>query len=435
MAFNPKHDSGAHAPGGKTGHLSPLLKQSSDVIVSHGEGAYIHDTAGKRYLDFSSGIGVTATGHCHPKVVAAAQEQAGKLVHGQYAILMHQPMMALVERLAERMPGDIDSLFFSNAGTEAVEASLRLARQATGRPNIITFQGGFHGRTMGALSVTTSSVGLRAGLQPMMGGVVVAPFPNTYRLQMDEKTATDFCLRELDNIFATYSSPCETAAMLIEPVQGESGYVPANTAFMQGLRERCDAHKLLLIADEVQSGYGRTGKFWAHEHYAVHPDIVITAKGLASGFPLSAIGARQDLMGKGWPGSQGGTYGGNAVACAAALATLDVIEEEGLVENAAEQGAHLRERLDQLQAAFPEIGDVRGKGLMIGTEMVNAEGKPDGDRAMRILKAAEKRGLLLIRCGAYGGQIVRWLPPLIVTREQIDVAMDVFEQVLQETRG
>lgn len=435
MAFNPKHDNGAHAPGGKTGHLSPLLKQSSDVVVSHGEGAYIHDTAGNRFLDFSSGIGVTATGHCHPKVVAAAQEQAGKLIHGQYAILMHQPMMALVERLAERMPGDIDSLFFSNAGTEAVEASLRLARHATGRPNIITFQGGFHGRTMGALSVTTSSVGLRAGLQPMMGGVVVAPFPNTYRLQMDEKTATDFCLRELDNIFATYSSPCETAALLVEPVQGESGYVPANIAFMQGLRERCDAHKLLLIADEVQSGYGRTGKFWAHEHYQAHPDIVITAKGLASGFPLSAIGANQELMGKGFPGSQGGTYGGNAVACAAALATLDVIEEEGLVENAAEQGAHLRQRLGQIQSAFPEIGDVRGKGLMIGTEMVNADGKPDGDRALRILKAAEKRGLLLIRCGAYGGQIVRWLPPLIVTREQIDFAMDVFEEVLKETRA
>ncbi|MCK8517150.1 aminotransferase class III-fold pyridoxal phosphate-dependent enzyme [Methylonatrum kenyense] len=435
MAFNPKHDGGANTPSDKTGHLSPLLKQSSDIVVSHGEGAYIHDTAGKRYLDFSSGIGVTATGHCHPKVVTAAQEQAGKLVHGQYAIVKHQPMLALVERLAERMPGDIDSLFFSNAGTEAVEASLRLARHATGRPNIITFQGGFHGRTMGALSVTTSSVGLRAGLQPMMGGVVVAPFPNTYRLQMDEKTATDFCLRELDNILATQSSPCETAAMLVEPVQGESGYVPANTAFMQGLRERCDAHKLLLIADEIQSGYGRTGKFWAHEHYGAHPDIVITAKGLASGFPLSAMGANQELMGKGFPGSQGGTYGGNAVACAAALATLDVIEEEGLVENAAEQGAHLRQRLDQIQAAFPEIGDVRGKGLMIGTEMVSADGKPDGDRAMRVLKAAEKRGLLLIRCGAYGGQIVRWLPPLIVTREQIDFAMDVFEDVLKETRG
>ncbi len=434
MAHNPNHQD-AQPLAGKTGHLSPLLKQSSDVVVSHGEGAYIHDTAGKRYLDFTSGIGVTATGHCHPKVVAAAQAQAGKLVHGQYAIVKHQPMLELVDRLSRRMPGDIDSLFFSNAGTEAVEASLRLARHATGRPNIITFQGGFHGRTMGALSVTTSSVGLRAGLQPMMGGVVVAPFPNTYRLGWDEKTATDFCLRELDNILATYSSPCETAAMLVEPIQGESGYVPASTAFMQGLRERCDQHKLLLIVDEVQSGYGRSGRFWAHEYFDVHPDVVITAKGLASGFPLSAIGATEELMGRGWPGSQGGTYGGNAVACAAAVATLQVIDEEGLVENAAEQGAHLRQRLEQIQASFPEIGDVRGKGLMQGTEMINADGKPDGDRALRIIKAAEKRGLLLIRCGAYGGQVVRWLPPLVINREQIDFAMDVFEEALKETRG
>ncbi|MGD2084058.1 MAG: aminotransferase class III-fold pyridoxal phosphate-dependent enzyme [Chromatiales bacterium] len=413
--------------------LSPLLKQSSGITAVRGEGAYLFDDAGKRYLDFTSGIGVTGTGHCHPRVVEAARQQAGMLIHGQYAILKHEPILRLTERLGERMPGAIDALFYANAGTEAVEAATRLSRQATGRPNMVVFHGGFHGRTMGSLTMTTSSVGLRAGLQPMMGGVVVAPFPSTYRYGWDEQTATEFCLRELDHIFATYSAPRETAAMLIEPVQGESGYVPANTAFMQGLRERCDAHGMLLVMDEVQAGYGRTGLFWGHQHFGVQPDIVITAKGLASGFPLSAIGASRELMERGWPGSQGGTYGGNAVACAAALATLDVIEEEGLVENAAEQGAHLRGRLEDLQSDFPAMGDVRGKGLMMGVEMVDGDGRPDGDRAGRLLKEMESRGVLMIRCGAYGSQVVRWLPPLIVTREQIDTAVDAFRDALKAT--
>lgn len=411
--------------------LSPLLTQSSGIVAARGEGVYLYDEDGTRYLDFSSGIGVTSTGHCHPKVVAAAQKQVARLIHGQYAIVRHPPINALTERLGDLLPGKMDSVFYSNAGTEAIEAAIRLVRQATGRPNIVVFQGGFHGRTMGSLSLTTSSVGLRAGVQPMMGGVVVAPFPNAYRYGWDEKTATAFCLRELDNILATYSSPAETAAMLVEPVQGESGYVPANTAFMQGLRQRCDEHGILLVVDEVQAGNGRTGKYWGHEHFGIQPDVLVTAKGLASGFPLSAMAASEELMSRGWMGSQGGTYGGNAVACAAALATLDVIEEEGLVENAAEQGAHLRRRLEEIQAAEPCIADVRGKGLMIGTEIVNTDGKPDGQRAMRILREAEQRGLVLIRCGAYGGQIVRWLPPLIVTREQIDEAVAVFSEAVK----
>lgn len=415
------------------GHLSPLLKQSTGITAVRGEGMYLYDEAGNRYMDFSSGIGVTGTGHCHPKVVAAAQEQVGKLIHGQYAIMKHPPLSHMAERLGERMPEGLNSVFFSNAGTEAVEASIRLVRQATGKPNIITFQGCFHGRTMGSLATTTSSVGLRAGVQPMMGGVVVAPFPNTFRLRMDEDEATDFCLRELDNILHTQSHPAETAAMLIEPIQGEAGYVPANTRFMQGLREMCDRHGILLVMDEVQSGYGRSGLFWGHQHFDVHPDMVITAKGLASGFPLSALATRPEIMEKGWPGSQGGTYGGNAVACAAALATLEVYDEEGLVENAASQGARLRRKLDELKASNPAIADVRGKGLMHGTEIQDAEGNPDGERAMQILKEAEKRGVVMIRCGAYGGQIVRWLPPLIVTGEQVDQAVDVFAEALEAT--
>jgi len=416
------------------GNLSPLLKQSSGLNAARGEGCYIFDEDGKRYLDFTSGIGVTSTGHCHPKVVEAAQKQAATLIHGQYAIVRHPPMLELSERLAAIMPGPIDRIVFSNAGTEAIEAALRLARQATGKPNVIVFQGGFHGRTMGSLSMTSSSVGLRAGIQPMMAGVFVAPFPATYHYGWNEKKTTEFCLRELDHLFATQTHPDETAAMLVEPVQGESGYIPANTEFMKGLRERCDKHDMLLMIDEVQAGNGRTGRYWGHEHFDGEPDMVVTAKGLASGFPLSCFGAPADLMAKGWPGSQGGTYGANAVSCAAAIATLDVIEQEGLVENADERGRQLMRLLLELQRDYPEIGDVRGKGLMIGCEMIDKDGHPDGERAGKLLAACEERGLLMIRCGPYGKQVVRWLPPLIVNGDQVNEAVDTFREALDATR-
>jgi len=412
------------------GHLSPLLKQATGVLVDYGEGCYLYDTDGQRYLDFTSGIGVTSTGHAHPKVVEAAQAQIAKVIHAQYTTVMHKPVLELSERLGARMPGAIDTLFFASAGTESVEAALRLMRQATDKPNIIVFHGGFHGRTIGSLSMTTSSTGLRAGLQPMMGGVIVAPFPHTFRYGWDEDTAAEFCLRELDYILATYSDPRETAAMLIEPIQGEGGFMPANTKFMQGLRERADQHDMLLAVDEVQAGYGRSGKFWAHSHFDVQPDIVITAKGLASGFPLSAFGASAELMERGWMGSQGGTYCGNVVSCAAALATLDVIDEEGLVDNAAERGAQLFERLEALQSAESCIADVRGRGLMCGIEIQDADGNPDGDRAAKIASACEQEGLLVLRCAPHKN-VVRLLPPLIVDEQQIDEASDIFEKAVK----
>lgn len=414
------------------GRISPVLKQSSDVIAERGEGAYIHGRDGRRYLDFTSGIGVTATGHCHPRVVEAAKKQVETLVHGQYAIVRHPPMLELSERLADRMPGAIDSIFFSNAGTEACETAMRLARQATGRPKIIVFQGGFHGRTMGSLSMTSSSVGLRAGVEPMMAGTVFAPFPNHYRYGWSEDEATDFALRELDYLLATQAHPCETGALFIEPIQGEAGYVPAGRRFMKGLRERADHHNMLLIADEVQCGYGRSGAFWAHSHYDVEPDVIVSAKGLASGFPLSAVGAPESVMARAWPASQGGTYGGNAVACAAALATLDVFEEEGLVDNAKTVGRHLRERLDHIAAEHGCVANVRGMGLMHGTEIVDAEGNPDGERAAQLLKAMEARDVLMIRCGPQG-QIVRWLPPLIISRDEAERATEAFVDAIRAT--
>src|SRR3954447_22888396 len=398
--------------------LSPLLKQATPVVVDHGEGVYLYDVEGKRHLDFTAGIGVTSTGHCHPHVVRAAREQIGKLVHGQYTTVMHKPLLELTDRLGEVLPSGLDSLFYANSGSEAVEAALRLSRQATKRPNVIVFQGGFHGRTVAAATMTTSGTRFSAGIGPLMAGVHVAPFPYAYHYGWDEQAATKFALRELDYLFQTVSAPNETAAMFVEPVLGEGGYVPANTEFMAGLRERADRHGILLVLDEIQTGFGRTGKFWGHDHFDVRPDVVITAKGLASGFPLSAIAAPEELMAKAWPGSQGGTYGGNAVACAAAIATLDVVQSEGLVENAATQGARLREGLAKVAADTPAIGDVRGLGLMLGNEFVDRDGNPDPGTAARVQQAASAAGLLLLTCGATGN-VIRMIPPLVVNADQI----------------
>ncbi len=405
--------------------LSPRLQQASDVLAVRGEGVYLHGDDGRVYLDFTSGIGVTSTGHCHPRVVEAAQRQVGQLIHGQYTTIRHRPLLELSERLVRALPDGLDSVFYANAGTESVEAAIRLARHVTGRANLVAMQGGFHGRTMGSLALTTSKTTFSAGLQPLMGGTVITPFPYAYRYGWTEEEATRFCLRELDFTLVTVSAPEETAAVIVEPVLGEGGFVPAPSGFLAGLRERCDEHGMLLIVDEVQTGVGRTGRFWGHEHDEVHPDIVITAKGIASGFPLSAFAAPIALMEQAWPGSQGGTYGGNAVACAAALATLDVIAEEGLVDRAAELGAHLRAQLTSLQSDQPTIGDVRGRGLMVGAEFSGQDRAPDTDTAARVQKAAEERGLLLLRCGTHGN-VVRFLPPLVVTRGQLDEALEIF---------
>ncbi|ASR37840.1 4-aminobutyrate aminotransferase [Prauserella marina] len=410
--------------------LSPILKQATPVVVDHGEGVYLFDADGRRYLDFTAGIGVTSTGHCHPRVVAAAQEQVGKLIHGQYTTVMHKPLLDLTAKLGEVLPPGLDSLFFSNSGSEAAEAALRLSRQATGRPNIVVFEGGFHGRTVAAASMTTSGTRFSAGFSPLMGGVHVAPFPFAYRYGWDEKTATEFALRELDYLFATRTSPSETAAFFIEPMLGEGGYVPANTEFLAGLRERADEHGILLVLDEIQTGFGRTGKFWGHDHFDVRPDVVLIAKGLASGFPLSGIAASKELMAKAWPGSQGGTYGGNAVSCAAAAATLDVIRDEGLVENAAARGRQLLDHARAIGDKTEAIGDVRGLGLLIGTEFTTAEGKPDTATAQAAQKAAAERGLLLLTCGAHMN-VVRMIPPLIVTEEQIEEAREIWADVVQ----
>ncbi|MGW1679903.1 aspartate aminotransferase family protein [Saccharopolyspora sp. NPDC002376] len=409
--------------------LSPALKQATPVLAARGEGIYLYDEQDRRYLDFTAGIGVTSTGHCHPRVVEAAQRQVGTLIHGQYTTVMHRPLLELTERLGEVLPTGLDRLFYVNSGSEAVEAAVRLARQATGRQNIVAFQGGFHGRTMGAGALTSSGTKVRAGIGPMMPGVAFTPFPEPYRHRCSEADAVRYALAEFDQLLVTVSSPRDTAAIIIEPVLGEGGYLPAPPEFLTGLRERADRHGILLIVDEVQTGVGRTGRFWGHDHAGIRPDILITAKGLASGFPLSAIAAPDELMSRAWPGSQGGTYGGNAVAAAAAIATLDVVREEKLVENAAEQGQRLRDGLRGVASNHPVIGEVRGLGLMVANEFTSGDGTPDPATAARAHAAAAERGLLLLTCGPHGN-VVRMIPPLIVTADQVDEAVGLWGEAV-----
>lgn len=409
-------------------HIAPVWSRLTDLIIARGEGCYVYTIEGERYLDFSCGIGVTNTGHCHPRVVKAIQEQAAQAVHAQVNCYFHEPLIQLTHALREVVPGHLDTFFFSNSGAEAVEGAVKLARHYTGRTNIIAFQGGFHGRTLQALALTTVKTLYRAQYQPLPAGAFVAPFPHAFRYRMSAEQASAWALRELELLLQTQSDPQETAAMLIEPVLGEGGYLPAPPQFLQGLRRICDAHKILLILDEVQSGFCRTGKFFAHEHAGIKADMMIMAKGLASGMPLSGIAAPLEIM-KAWkPGAHGGTYGGNAVACAAAVATLEVLQKERLAENAAARGAQLLEGLQKIQKRFPAIGDVRGLGLMVGCEFINpANNEPDAALAKKIAGHALKEGrLILLTCGS-SGNVIRWIPPLIVTAAQIEEALRAFE--------
>ena len=373
---------------------------------------------------------MTSTGHCHPKVVAAIQEQAAQLLHGQVNIYFHKPMLNLIETMQSVMLPDLDSYYFTNSGAECIEASVKLAKQATGRTNVIVFSGGFHGRTHLTMAMTTSKVELRQNYQPLVPGVFVAPFPYSYYFGMDDETTTDFCLRELKKLLKGQCAPEETACMVIEPVLGEGGYVVPPKRFLQELREICTHYGILLIADEVQSGFGRAGKIFAVEHYGIVPDVMAVAKGIASGMPISGVVTRSELAEKWTPGSQGGTYGGNAVACAAAVATLEVIQEEGLVQNANERGEQLRNRLRDLQTQFPIIGDVRGLGLMDALEFTR-DGEPDKDTTKAVMAAALEEGLILLTCGTFDN-VIRWIPPLTVSAQEIDEAVGKFEKALHK---
>jgi 4-aminobutyrate aminotransferase len=410
-------------------YLSPVWTHLTDLLVERGEGIYLYDSDGKSYMDFTSGIGVTNTGHCHPKVVEAIREQAGRLIFGQLNTVFHKPLFELIEELRRVVPPELDRFFFANSGAEAVEGAVKLAKQATGRTNIVVFQGGFHGRTHLTMAMTTSKTVYRTRYQPLVAGIFVAPYPYAYRYGWEEATTLSFSIGELKRLLKSQSAPDETACIIVEPVLGEGGYVVPPPGFLKALREICDQHGILLIADEIQSGFGRTGRYFAVQHEEVIPDIMVMAKGIASGVPISCIAYRGELADRWLKGSHGGTFGGNALACAAAAATIRVIREEKLAENAAARGEQLLRGLRLLQTSCPRLGDVRGLGLMAAAEF-SRKGEPDEEAAKAVSQAAAEQGLLLLTCGTYGN-VVRWIPPLIVSEGQIEEALELFGSALK----
>ncbi|PRP73501.1 hypothetical protein PROFUN_02510 [Planoprotostelium fungivorum] len=417
-------------------HLSPGVGKMTNLEIEKGRGAWVWTTDGKKYLDLTSGIGVTNTGHCHPKIVQAAQDQVAKMIHAQVNIVYHRPMLDLIKRLETIMPAGLDRFFFWNSGSEAVEAAVKLARHYTKKQNIISFKGGYHGRTFGAMALTTSKTIYRAGYGPLMGGVFHTPYPYCKQcpvsIATDGKYNVDNCcnnpLLELEQLFKMGSAPSETAAVIIEPVLGEGGYVTPPQGFLKALKDLCHKNNVLLIADEVQSGFGRTGKFFAVEHYDVVPDILIFAKGIASGFPLSGIASTYDIMASQPAGSMGGTYAGNAVSCAVACATIDAMKEEKMLENTQIRGEQLMSGLRSLQKKYDVISDVRGLGLMVGVEF-NPKKTDVTKIADAISKECYNRNMLLLTTSIF--ETLRFIPPLNVTGEEIDTALDIFERSLE----
>lgn len=402
-------------------HVAGVWFRVTDLEVASGRGCVVTTVAGEDYLDFSSGIAVTSTGHCHPHVVAAIQEQAARFIHAQVNVYRHTRLAELAGRLAAIAPEGIDTFFFANSGAEATESAVKLAKQATGRPNVIVFQGSFHGRTHLAMAMTTSKTVYRAGHAPLPAGVFVAPFPA-------HEDDVDRCLEALRLLLLSQTAPAETAAILIEPVLGEGGYVPAPTAFLAGIEAICREHGILFVADEVQSGFGRTGTMFCVEQHGVRPDVVVMAKGLASGFPISAVGAPAELMAR-WPtGSHGGTYGGNPIGCAAAIATIDVLTEPGFLDGVQARGEQLRAGLRALAEEDPGIVDVRGPGLMVACEL------SDAGRVAAVLRHCLDDGhLILMNAGTFG-TVVRWMPPLVVSAAEVDTALGAFGKALAATR-
>lgn len=414
--------------------LAPsMAKDHPNLPVEKEEGCYYYGVDGKTYLDFTSGIATTNVGHRHPKVVQAIKDGADSLAHGPSGVIMYESILELADRLAEKLPGDLDCFFFGNSGAEAVEGAIKLAKHVTQRPYIVSFIGGFHGRSMGALSVTSSKSKYRQFLQPT--GSYQVPFA-----QEDECPAgmdsEEYVVAELEKdfkrLFNHQVTPEEVAAVIVEPVLGEGGYVVPPKKWLEKVRELCDRYNILLIFDEVQTGFGRTGEWFASQTFGVTPDIMAIAKGIANGMPLSATVAPQALM-KQWPlGSHATTFGGNPIACSAALAVLEVMEEENLLENAKEQGAYATKRLQEIKEKHEVIGRVRSIGLMIGIEIVDpATGEPNSDGLFKILDKALENGVLFY----FGGnqtEIIRMIPPLTVTQEQIEEGLQMLDKALTE---
>ena len=400
--------------------LSDVWFEVTGLEVASGRGCRVTTTDGTEYLDFSSGIAVTSTGHCHPHVVAAIARQAARFIHAQVNVYRHDLLVPLAERLRAATPGGIDRFFFTNSGAEATEAAVKLAKQVTKRPNVVVFEGSFHGRTHLAMAMTTSKVGYRAGHSPLPSGIHVAPFPSAGASGSDG-------IDGVRRLFETVTAPSETAAVVIEPVLGEGGYLPAPPGFLRELRALCAELDVLLVADEVQTGFGRTGKMFAVELDGVTPDVLVMGKGIASGFPFAAIGASAALMDR-WPiGSHGGTYGGNPIGCAAAIATLDVLEAPGFLAEVRDRGEQLSRGLGALAALDPGIVDVRGPGLMIGVELASPV------RVAAIQRHCLSEGHLILMNAGSHGEVIRWMPPLVVTAADIDLALAAFDAAVRAT--
>ena len=415
--------------------MSPSYTRGYPLVARRGRGTRLEDVDGNEFLDFSAGIAVTSTGHCHPEVVAAVQAQAAELIHMSGTDFYYEGMAELGERLSAiaPMPGP-HRIYYGNSGAEAVECAMKLARYHTGRQNIIAFLGSFHGRTMGALSLTSSRPQQKRRFAPFVPGVTHVRYPYAFRgyngEQQDPEEFGLACARYIeDKLFKTVLPPEEVAAIFVEAIQGEGGYVVAPTIFMQELRRICDEHGILLIIDEVQSGFGRTGKWWAIEHTGVEPDIITSAKGIASGFPLSACISRAEIMD--WkPGSHASTFGGNPVAIAAALATMKILEREGLA-NATNVGAQMKARAESWVSRYESVGEVRGRGLMIGVEIIADKHSRASHPHLRdrIVDRAFEKGLLLLGCGESS---IRLSPSLLVTPEEATIAMDLLEECIAE---
>jgi 4-aminobutyrate aminotransferase len=411
--------------------ISPSYPRGYPFVMDHGKGVEAWDVDGNRYLDFMGGIAVLSTGHAHPRVVRAIQEQAEKFIHIS-SDFYHEPWIALAEKLNDIAPFDEQAVsFMTNSGTEAVETAIKLARYHSGRMNFIGFTGAFHGRTMGAVTFTASKPTYHGGFYPLMNGVVHAPFPNPYRPVLQSRQDEDYgetVVRYIEEqILGHILPPDEVAGILVETIQGEGGYIVPPMSFYPALRKLCDRHGILLIIDEVQSGMGRTGKWWAIEHFGTEPDMLLSAKGIASGMPLGVCLARQSVMD--WErGTHGNTFGGNPISCAAAVATIDLIEKEYL-ENAHTVGQYTSDALHEIAARHPSIGEVRGLGLMIGVEFVKdrASKVPAKELSDRLVDLAFERGLLLLACGK---SVIRIAPPLSIQKHEVDEGLLIFEQAL-----
>jgi 4-aminobutyrate aminotransferase len=415
--------------------LSPSYNRAYPFVMERGFGSEVWDVDGNRYIDMNAGIAVTSTGHSHPAVVQAIKDQADKFLHMSGTDFYFPAMVQLGEKINSLRPmKEASYVFFNNSGTEAVETAIKLARHATGRNQFIGFYGGFHGRTLGALSFTASKSIYRKGFAPTMPGVTHIPYCDPYRPILATQPGQDYgdaVLDYLENVvFAQAVAPSDVAGILVEPIQGEGGYVVPTDRFLPRLREICNKYGILLIADEVQSGVGRTGKWWAIEHWNVEPDIITTAKGIASGLPLGAIIARKSVMT--WkPGQHGSTFGGNPLACAASLATIDVIEREGLLDHATDLGHYIQGALNEMQALHPTIGEVRGKGLMVGIEFVlDKQTKAIAhDHAENIMQKCFEKGVLMLTAGKSS---IRISPALNITRDLVDEALEIFEVAITE---